>query len=183
MTLLPKNLRTLERDRRGYPIPYIVYRDAAGGPHFPINDATKVEEVLRKRLCALCGKRLVDGAWFIGGARCFTDPAGAFLDPPAHEECARYAIKVCPYLAARSYAKRVDDRTLNASGGVAKGAVLVVHEGTVPDDRPQTFGLGRTLGFEIIPTGIAQFVLRARGWQCTEFWRHGQRVQEGENSP
>ena len=39
-------------------------------------------------------------------------PDGAYIDPPLHYECMRYAMQVCPYLAAPRYAGRVDDRTL-----------------------------------------------------------------------
>lgn len=105
---IPKPLRSLERDRRGYPIPFIVMRDRTGRPHFQVNDARQVLRAIRGHLCALCGRRMREGFWFVGGPRCFMHPRGAFVDPPAHEDCARYAMQVCPYLAAPSYARRLD---------------------------------------------------------------------------
>jgi hypothetical protein len=175
---VPKRLQTLERDHRGYPIPYIVLRDRNGRPHFQINNHDKLVEVVRRRLCALCGKRLDSGAWFIGGRRCFTDPAGAFIDPPAHGACALFAIRVCPYLASPSYARRLDGRTLTDEA--TPDGVLIVREDMMPDDRPETFGLGHTAAFQCIPTGQGQFVMRADKWESVTFWRHGQQIEEGQ---
>ena len=42
-TPVPKMMRTLPRDARGYPIPFIVVIDRAGKPQFTINDAQRVE--------------------------------------------------------------------------------------------------------------------------------------------
>jgi len=47
---IPFDLQENDRDRRGLPIPFVVYRDVTGMPHFTINDVGAVDEVLSKKL-------------------------------------------------------------------------------------------------------------------------------------
>lgn len=178
---IPKALRSRPKDRRGYPIPFIALIDTGKRPHFTINDQEKVRFVATKRRCGLCGGKLTDGAWFIGGPRCFLNFNGAFLDPAMHEECARYAIQVCPYLGAPSYGKRIDDRTLSADATPA-GMAIVGNAEKMPDDRPPVFGLGRCDAYSIHPTGPQTFIMNNPGqqWEPLEFWQHGKRVDGDE---
>jgi hypothetical protein len=172
---IPRDMRTLERDLRGYPIPFIVMRDRAGGAHFPVNDADRVALCIRKRLCGICGKRIGETVWFVGGPRCFTHPRGAFVDPPMHHGCASYALSVCPYLAAPSYGRRTDAK--NLTPGLMPGGTFLVLDETMIDDRPSLFGLGETTRFETVRHGstLAQGVyLLPTDWLHVEFWRHGQ---------
>lgn len=171
MPEIPKRLRTNERDRRGYPIPWIVMRDRTGRPHFTINDARRVHDCATKRLCGLCGKRLDAGAWFVGGMRCFTEELGAFVDPPMHEECSTFALRVCPFLAAPSYGRRIDDRTLDPSATPA--ATVVVRNDAMPAERPDVFGQGHVASFIVVPAGL-DFVFRPGGaWLEVRRWQRG----------
>jgi hypothetical protein len=172
---IPKMLRVRPVDRRGYPIPFIVVIDGEGRPQFTINNQKAVHECITRRLCGLCGRRLTrNEVWFIGGPRCFTDPNGAFVDPPSHEECARYAIRVCPYLAAPSYGRRIDDKLL---GSMPAGFPTLVKDMRMPDDRPDAFGLGMAHRYTIIPE-LGMPLFRVKNWVVFERWRHGQRVTE-----
>lgn len=149
-------------------MPFIVLRDKLGIPQFTINDVKRVNLCVRKRLCAICGKRMGDWVWFVGGSRCFLHTRGAFLDPPTHNECAEYALAVCPFLAARSYSGRIDDRKL-APGAIPDGLTLVRHDGMLPA-LPERFGLGAALDYRRSGSGDVFIVDR---WQYLEFWRHG----------
>jgi len=170
---LPMRLRTRPRDALSYPIPWIVVIDRAGQPQFTINDHSRVVEAARKRLCALCGKRHdPDGAWFIGGPRCFLHPQGAFLDPPAHLECAEYALRVCPFLAVPSYTKRIDDRKLSPEN-TPEGMTLVWNNG-MPEPPPERFGLGRSTSYEVISPAPGEVLFVPTRWDYVEFWRHGE---------
>jgi hypothetical protein len=142
---LPKTMRTLERDHRGYPIPFIVMRDKDGKAHFTINDIRQVAQCVNKRLCAICGKRITGGFWFVGGSRCFLHEDGAFLDPPLHLECAEYALVVCPFLAARQWRERIDDRLLDKDK-LPDGMMTIKNE-YMPPSLPERFGLGRALSY------------------------------------
>ena len=35
-------------------------------------------------------------------------PNGAYIDPPLHHECMRFALQTCPYLISTKYTKRID---------------------------------------------------------------------------
>lgn len=170
-TPVPRALRSRPKDARGYPVPFVVLIDATGAPQFTINDARRVRDCRTKHLCALCGKRMDGGEWFIGGPRCFTHPQGAFVDPPNHHDCAAYALRACPYLAAPSYARRIDlGKMRDESYGDL--TAIVTYNG-MPDDRPRCFGLGRA--------GSSQYidepgVFVAGRWDYVEFWRLGERV-------
>jgi hypothetical protein len=177
---IPKPMRTLAKDRRGYPIPFIVMRDKDGRPHFTINDAQAVGKVARRRLCAICGKRNPGPGWFLGGPLSFLSRRGAFLDPPSHEDCARYAAQVCPFLAAPSYAKRLDGRTLRDDA--RPDDIALVTNSTAIDERPAFFVLASAATWETHPTGEpGEIVFVATApWRGTEVWRHGQHVTEAE---
>lgn len=112
---MTKAIKKLDRDDRGYPIPFVVLRDRLGKPVFSMNDERKLELCRRGRLCSVCGHSLhpwVTGSilrenWFVGGSRSFLHPNGVFHDPPVHYACGVYALRVCPFLAASSYTKSV----------------------------------------------------------------------------
>ena len=171
---VPKQLRTNERDPRGYPIPFIVLRDKMGRPHFTVNDAVKVARCVSKRLCGLCGKRMGEQVHFIGGRRCFTDPRGAFVDPPSHRDCAVYALRVCPFLAAPSYGRRIDGRTI-AAGAVPEATALVMNQ-EMAADRPDFFGLGAAADYRLMPVAPGTAYLVVDRWAAIEYWRHGRPV-------
>lgn len=176
---VPMALRKRPKDRRGYPIPYVVFRDTAGRPHFTINDQERHAHVTRKALCSLCGGKLKEakgrpGAWFIGGPICFVSPLGAFLDPAMHEDCARYAVQVCPYIAAPRYATRLDDRTLKPEF-IPEG-VVVAGDLTQQNDRPTLFALGQCAGYEAVAHGNQTALRKVGEWLHLEFWQHGRQL-------
>lgn len=176
---LPKRMRKLPKDKRGYPVPVIVLRDKNKQPHFTINDHHKSSKAAIKQLCSICGDPLKKDIWFIGGPICFTHYAGAFLDPPVHHDCGEYALKVCPYLGAPNYAKLLDAKTLKPEA-VPDMLALVKHE-TIADTRPELFMFGRCERFRINRSGLGQFTMSVIGqWADIEAWRHGRRLEHHE---
>lgn len=172
---IPKALRKRPRDRRGYPIPWIVLIDTNKRPHFTINDGARTLACGRKKLCGLCGGKLRKDIAFVGGTRCFLSPMGAFSDPPMHRDCAAYALAVCPYLAAPSYAKRIDDRTLTP--GATPGGVLIRNDDSVREDRPAAFMLGSAAAFTMIIRDDGAPLFRALDeWLDISVWVNGQIV-------
>lgn len=175
---VPRTVRYLRKDARGYPVPFIVMWDQAGTPHFPVNDAAKVARVLKHRACAICGRGLNGPGWFVGGPRSFLHPHGAFLDPPSHEECARYAVQVCPYIAAPSYARRIDGRKMDPNA-LPPNMAIVQTEGQ--DDRPPFFVMAASDGWTVRPAGPqGDVIVSLLPWQRMEVWRKGERVPEPE---
>ena len=113
MIAIPDRMKHLDRDHRGYPIPYIVFRDNDGKPHFTINAHEKVARCKHEDICAICGMKLLRGRWFLGGPMSAFHPHGAYIDPPLHHECMRFAVQTCPYLISAKYTKRIDGNTLD----------------------------------------------------------------------
>lgn len=173
---VPQRMRSLPRDRRGYPIPYVVFRDGAGAPHFTINDIRRSRDCRVKLLCAICGQPHRDGFWFVGGSRCFIHENGAFVDPPLHRECAEYALQVCPFLAAPSYSKRIDAKTLRPDG---QPMLLMETEGMDPN-QPVLFGLGHARRYRTNldrrehrrPIAVEPLFLVDQ-WTFVEWWHDG----------
>lgn len=174
---MPKALRARPRDRRGYPVPFIVLTDRMGKVHFTVNDGARVVQCKTKNLCGLCGRRhSSEGVWFVGGMRCFTDPMGRFLDPPMHEDCARYALSVCPYLAAPRYSKRIDAQTVDPAALDPRMDIVTAEQ--MSDDRPDRFGLGHALEWRMHPMGEHphHVLFEAEGWISVECWRFGKQL-------
>lgn len=180
-TELPRRMRTMQRDARGYPIPFIVLRDKSGTPQFTINDVEATTECRVKRLCSICGKRFdrhpvtfKDMMWFVGGSRCFLHERGAFLDPPMHLVCAEYALRVCPFLAASRYLRRIDDAKLKPEN--TPDGMTLVREKHMQPDLPERFGLGLTYRFSYRETLPGQGVHIVSRWEHVEWWKAGEPV-------
>jgi len=178
---IPPDLQGNDRDRRGLPIPFVVYRDTRGAPHFSVNDTAAVDEVLERRLCGLCGKPLKPGEiWFVGGPGSSFLPDGMYIDPFTHEDCGRYAAQVCPFIAAPSYARRVEGGTLKAED---LHDAVQIHDNQIAPPRPLFFALTRTADFSLIDPGDGsgqKYILPDRPWTHVEFWRNGQSISEAQ---
>lgn len=92
----PPGVAELETDPRGYPILFTVQPDEGQELDFRVVNPRRRRRCAREGLCGVCGKKL--GYWmvFIGGPRSAENRV--FSDPPMHEECAKYALEVCPFL-------------------------------------------------------------------------------------
>jgi hypothetical protein len=121
----------------------------------------------------LCGEKLCETVFFVGGCGSALHPNGGYVDPPMHKECATYALEVCPFLALRNYegAKAtyvLEDENENVvmDTGVMKG-------------KPRVFMLKETHGF----VNMSDFIKpRLVPTDCVslESWRFGQRLSEDD---
>jgi hypothetical protein len=171
---VPERMLKLERDPRGYPIPWTVMRDSDGRPHFTINDTARVQRALKEDRCAICGDKLFRGRWFIGGPGSAFHPNGAYIDPPLHHECMRYAAQVCPYLARDHYAKRIDALTLDRAK--VEGMAIFLDE-TQDPNRPEVFVAVMAVGQRVTENGYLQ---PKRPYRAVEVWRHGVLIDDPE---
>lgn len=171
---IPKRMRVRPCDERGYPVPYIVMIDKAGNPQFTINDMVRVKACINRNLCSICGSRHDQLKWFVGGSRCFLHPRGGFIDPPLHLECAEYALRVCPFLAAPRYSKRIDDAKLTAHN-TPDNIKLVRIEHMLPR-QPEVFGLGSAHHMSVVHRGPGDFILVVDRWEHVEWWKDGHQV-------
>src|SRR5262245_47952542 len=171
---VPKRMQHLPRDRRGYPIPSTILIDDQGRPHFTINDELKRQEQIRQHRCPICNGKLGKAFWFVGGPRSAFDEHGCYIDLPMHGDCMRYALQVCPYLAAPVYSGRLDGKTLGANAG--KYGIMI--DNTMIPNRPEVFVAVMTKGIKILRHG--QYVKPRRPYLQIEYWAHGQRLPDAQ---
>jgi hypothetical protein len=167
MIKVPDQMKHLERDERGYPIPYIVLRDNDNKPHFTINDIRKVERCKTADVCAICGKGLFRGRWFVGGPGSALHPNGAYIDPPLHHECMQFALQTCPYLISAKYTKRIDGKTLDPAKA---DGIIGLLDTTMDPSRPQIFVGVMAIGQTYTARG---YIVPNRPYRKMEFWRNG----------
>jgi hypothetical protein len=159
---LPRRMMRCKRDRRGYPIPFLMM------PESQIHiDGDKQEQCAMKKLCMICGQKLVVKKWFIGGH--MAGQNRLFTDPAMHEECARYAIQVCPFLSNQDmkYRKKYSEDTTFFTGTIPGTATT----------RSETQLLMRTNGYKPVWWRNHAYVLANR-WDYLEHWLDGKRVPD-----
>jgi hypothetical protein len=164
---IPGKMQGLERDARGFTIPFIVLRDNNNKAHFQINDTYKVLECIKNRLCAICGNPLKDDMWLAGGPLSAFHPNGAYIDTPTHHECGTYALIICPYLAVSAYNKRLDSTTLNTDN--FEGSIFI--DPTVIADRPPFFVFAKISDFTVNPENM--YLIPVKPFLEVEFWKEG----------
>jgi hypothetical protein len=108
---IPVALASRPRDSRGYPIPFFQFVPRTfendRKVDFTITDPGAILQCLQQRLCGLCGQKILGMVYFIGGELSFE--SRLYSDPGMHLNCARYAIRVCPFLSNPGY-KGTPDR-------------------------------------------------------------------------
>lgn len=187
---VPARMAKLKKDRRGYPIPAMVVVDDDGRPHFQINDERIRQKMIAEDRCPICAGKLARGRWFVGGPLSAFSSRGLFIDPPTHDECAHYALRVCPYLAAPNYGREIGARTLE--GKTVEGISAISVDPTVLAGRPATFVAVMAVGQDYIqatgpfaaygfaPSDIRYTRHKFGTVRRLEIWRHGGLVREPE---
>lgn len=157
---MPQRVTDLARDTRGYPIPYTVKYDNNGLPDFRVIDVDKWHRAIKARCCGICGITLGGRIAFVGGPVSIANRL--FNDLPMHRDCAEYAMRVCPFIAAPKfmYARMLPE-----------GTQVNEH---VCDERPDQFGLGISRGFEVVQLAGGVLALHAHTFESVEWWKHGQ---------
>ena len=93
----PRFWRNLKRVGK-LPVPWIV-KYANGKILFGFRNLHRMRDCFHKRLCAVCGEKIVGPLTFAGGV--LATSAGIFNEPNMHEECLRASLDVCPYLKSK----------------------------------------------------------------------------------
>lgn len=104
---LPARMRSLPVDKHGRVVPYFVaWPD--GQPDHRIADNARLRLARKHRLCSLCGQPLGSRfGTFVLGPMCTVTRTAP--EPPNHQDCATYAVLVCPFLM-RPDMRRRDSR-------------------------------------------------------------------------
>jgi hypothetical protein len=182
MIEMPYRIARLPRDRRGYPIPWNVFRGVDDAPIFTVNDSPKSLEAVRRELCPICGERLGTWKWFVGGIRSAFHPRGAYADLPGHHDCERFALATCPYLSLPNYLGRID--IPDPSKIPAGGAGFVDH--TMIEERPEVFVAVASDKMEVVNLlegSLTPVVVPKKPHLAYEFWFHGKQIGEAEAMP
>lgn len=170
---IPEFMKDLPVDPRGYPIPYIVLKDDDGTAHFIVNDHHAVVRCTRHDLCSICGKPLETLRMFVGGVRNAFHRNGAYIDPPMHPECCRYALQVCPFLAVPSY-HGVKDVTKHIER-VQADATFV--DNTSVRGKPVMFvAIVVPQKYDLVFDGSAMVFKPHRPYRSIEYWRDGKQL-------
>lgn len=169
---IPSIMKLLKKDKRGYPVPYIAFVDDKRIPQFTITDEKKRQRAITTNLCGICGKKLNPNRALIGGIKAAFEKNGAYIDPPMHLICAQYALKVCPYLAAPNYNKRIDANLLQKTS-ITEHAII--KDPTVKDARPDFFILVLFKHTHFIKNdfGFIQYVKPLWPYVRIEAWQSG----------
>ena len=170
---LPRRMRGLQKDSRGYPIPFNVLRDTDNKPHFAINDDRKRARILKENRCPICGSKLDRLLWFCGGPLSAFHEDGWYNDTAMHHECMTYALQVCPYLSMPNYLGRVDAGTLDPAK-LPNGCPGIFLDHTQIAERPPVFVAVASTSQEISPrTG---YVRPIRPYSDVEYWKDGKQI-------
>ena len=102
LPLLPRKMRGLHIDKRGFPVPFFVAM-INGEPDHRIVDPRAMQACLKLSRCWICGGALGAFRSFVVGPMCAINRISS--EPPSHLECAVYAAIACPFMT-RPHAKR-----------------------------------------------------------------------------
>jgi hypothetical protein len=164
---VPAKMAKLPRDRRGYPIPDSAFIRPDGTPDFTTVDHAKWITAAKFRRCGICGNTMHGRVWFVGGPAC--EANRLFFDHPMHEECAKYALQVCPFLAlpVMHYRKKQEE--------VIGFIKQPVH--SMSDVKPDRFMLGKCHKYDVVQFG-PDLLLRASEWEELTWWVEGKQQEK-----
>jgi hypothetical protein len=93
---LPVRMKRRPISERGFPVPWFVSW-INGRWDFVNLDPRLIVEAYKRRVCFLCGEPLGRFLAFTIGPMCSINRVSS--EPPAHRECAEYAVRACPFLS------------------------------------------------------------------------------------
>lgn len=167
---IPVNMQHRPR-QRGMAVPWGATIDPRGVAHFALNNADRTVQSIVQDRCFLCGKPHYWKRWFIGGCQAAFHPNGAYMDPPTHRDCMRYAVQTCPYIAAPSYAREVAQAKAKAAG---IGDHVIVLENAQPGRPPgDLFVAVEAIAQDVVGPG---YVKPRMPYRSLEFWRYGKNI-------
>lgn len=136
---MPMRFLKLPVDERGYPVPKFV-QWVNGKPDFRCVDSRWLRRAVEFKLCWLCGEKLGCHFAFVIGPMCAINRINS--EPPSHLECAKFAVRACPFLA---YPQRKRDTANYPQGSVpAPGIPIERNPGTILIWITKTYQLFKT---------------------------------------
>jgi hypothetical protein len=93
---MPPSIAALPVEARGFPVPWFAEVGADGVPDLRMIGAGKLVKAVRLQRCWVCGGPLGRLKVSVIGPMCAVNRVSA--EPPCHLQCARYAVRACPFL-------------------------------------------------------------------------------------
>lgn len=164
----PARIAALPLDERGYPVPYFV-EWIDGKPDFRVASEAKLVQCIRGKRCWICGGGLGKFQTFAIGPMCAVNRVSS--EPPAHLDCAHYAVRACPFLLLPS-AKRRDARMptetyVHESANMRNPGVILLWTSTASY---HPFRNARNILFEIPAPSAIEFWSEGRLSTPAEIW-------------
>lgn len=157
---MPERIKALPTDERGYPKPFVAA--VINGKHDFRVLGDNVLHCAQGHRRGICGQRITGLFSFVGGFNCAEQHL--YTDPWMHYECARYAVQVCPFLAAPKF-----EYSRHLQPGVERLDV-------VSDTRSGINYVGTTSKVRAVIVKEGLF-FQAGGWDFMEKWERGSLVQ------
>lgn len=178
---IPDRMKSLPRDRRGYPIPFVVHVDKEGQPYFQLDAASKVNHCMLERRCTMCGQELLGDCWLVGPYTRAYRPPGIFHDGAVHKECGTYALQVCPFLAAPSYSKMLTPEKIQNDLAEKLGGTFVGVNLPRNSTRQATFFVLVKVSRYFLQEVPGKFnLMPERPFLEEEFWKNGEKITREE---
>src|SRR5262245_53363166 len=119
---MPGRIRTLPRNKAGYPVPdFVAWINRE--PDFRVIKPGGIQRALHLRLCWVCGipfTRQEDAA-FVIGPMCAVNRVSA--EPPSHLDCATYSARLCPFLSVPQMTRRERHKP---AGAVSPPGIMIM---------------------------------------------------------
>lgn len=163
---MPTRIAALPTDKIGRPVPWFVaWID--GEPDFRVIGRSKIVDAVRFQLCWVCGQHLGRYVTFTVGPMCVVNRTSP--EPPAHQECAEYSARACPFLSTPKMVRR--ERHLPQSATEPPGIMLKRNPGVVVLWATRQWGVRRTITGPLFTFGEPVSV---------QWWAHGRRATRAE---
>jgi hypothetical protein len=175
---MPPRIAVLDRDHRGYPIPFVVTRNEDGRPYFAANDSRKTLAAAIHKLCHICGQELPPDPWFVGGPgnALGNGDKAVYIDGPLHQECMHYALRVCPYLTqlmSRPLELQAMRAKLNQEG-------YTTIDNTVLPGIPPIFLALQARTYDFVPQNGNIIYYIPKPYKKVEYWKDGELYDKRE---
>jgi len=164
---LPRRLRALPVDARGYPVPWFVGW-INGVPEFRCMDPAKWLRAVRERRCWVCGEPLGQWLAFLIGPMCAINRTTS--EPACHRECANWSARNCPFMSRPHMVRREGGLPEDAGPGAG-----------FPIDRNPGVGLvWVTRSFRVFNDGRGRPLIEIGPADAVEWWSCGRPATRAE---
>lgn len=168
---MPSRIAKLPVSDNGFPVPKFVQWINAK-PDFRVINHSFMANAIRLKLCWLCGEALGRYQALTLGPMCVCTRVTS--EPPSHLECARFAVKACPFLTQPNRARNKHDLPDNAQDPA--GIFLERNPGVTAIYVTESYKLFKAQG----ANGGGGFLIQIGEPTSVEWWARGREATREE---